>query len=61
MYCLLEAGVPASLGRFGLESAGRGAAADGEELGFSSSSAVANLLEVRRPTALGGMIVLFVS
>lgn len=59
VYCLLEAGVPASLGRFGLDSAGSGAVV-GEELRFSSDSEVANLLEVRRETALGGMLMEFV-
>lgn len=55
MYCLLEAGVPASLGRVGLDKAGSEGAA-GEELRLSSGSEVANLLEVRRETALGGML-----
>ena len=56
VYCLLEAGVPVSLGRFGLDSEGRGEA-DGEGDALSSGCADANLVEVRRPTALGGIVV----
>jgi hypothetical protein len=59
VYCLLEAGVPASLGRLGRDSDGRGED-DGEDDALPSGCAEASLVEVRRETALGGMVVLFV-